>query len=51
MATNIPLMSEERDNYQLELSRVRERIKSKFVEITDCLKARESELLRGWIIF
>ena len=46
MATNIPLISEERDNYQLELSRVRERIKSKFVEFTDCLKARESELLR-----
>ena len=46
MATNIPLISEERDNYQFELSRVRERIKNKFVEFTDCLKARESELLR-----
>ena len=46
MATNIPLISEERDNYQLELSRVRERIKSTFVEFIDCLKARESELLR-----
>ena len=46
MATNIPLISEERDNYQIELSRVIERIKNKFVEFTDCLKARESELLR-----
>ena len=47
MATNIPLVSGEReDNYELELSRVREKIKSKFVELFDCLKARESELLR-----
>ena len=47
MATNIPLISEEReDNYELELSRVRENIKSKFVGFIDCLKARESELLR-----
>ena len=47
MATNIPLISEEReDNYELELSRVREKIKSKFFELFDCLKARESELLR-----
>ena len=34
------------DKYELELSRVREKIKSKFVELIDCLKARESELLR-----
>ena len=33
-------------NYELELSRLRENIKSKFVELIDCLKARESELLR-----
>ena len=47
MATDIPLISEKReDNYELELSRVREKIKSKFVELIDCLKARESELLR-----
>ena len=47
MATNTPLISGEReDNYELELSRVREKIKSKFVEFIDCLKARESELLR-----
>ena len=47
MATNILLVSGEReDNYELELSRVREKIRSKFVEFTDCLKARESELLR-----
>ena len=47
MATNIPLISEEReDNYELELSRVREKIKSKFVELIVSLKARESELLR-----
>ena len=47
MATNIPLVSEEReDNYELELSRVRENIKSTFVELIVSMKARESELLR-----
>ena len=47
MATNIPLISGEReDNYELELNRVKEKIKSKFVELIECLKARESELLR-----
>ena len=47
MATNIPLISGEReDNYELELSREREKIKSKFAEFIDCLKAKESELLR-----
>ena len=34
------------DSHELELSRVREKIKTKFVELIDCLKARESELLR-----
>ena len=43
MATAIPLRE---DSYELELSRVREKIKTKFVELIDCLKARESELLR-----
>ena len=43
MATVNPLRG---DNYELELSRVREKIKTKFVELIDCLKARESELLR-----
>ena len=43
MATANPLME---DNYLLELSRVREKIKTKFVELIDCLKARESKLLR-----
>ena len=47
MATNIPQLSREReDNYELELSRVRNRIKSTFVELIVSLKARESELLR-----
>ena len=47
MATNIPLESGEReDNHELELSRVREKIKSTFVELIVSLKARESELLR-----
>ena len=47
MATDIPLISEKReDNYEVELSRVREKIRSKFEELIDCLKARESELLR-----
>ena len=43
MATANPLRE---DNYNLELSRVREKIKTKFVELIDCLKARESKLLR-----
>ena len=43
MATANPLME---DNYELELSRVREKITAKFVELIDCLKARENELLR-----
>ena len=43
MATANPLGE---DNYELELSRVREKIKTKFVELIDCLKARENELLR-----
>ena len=43
MATANPLRE---DNYELELSRVREEIKTKFAELIDCLKARENELLR-----
>ena len=43
MATTNPMRE---DNYELELSRVRENIKTKFVELIDSLKARESELLR-----
>ena len=43
MATANPLRE---DSYELELCRVREKIKTKFVELIDCLKARESELLR-----
>ena len=43
MATANPVRE---DNYELELSRVREKIKTKFIELVDCLKARESKLLR-----
>ena len=43
MATVNPLRE---DNYELELSRVKEKIKAKFVELIDCLKARENKLLR-----
>ena len=43
MATANPLRE---DNYELELSRVREKIKTKFAELIDCLKARKNELLR-----
>ena len=46
MATAYPIETGNKDNYELELSRVRENIKTKFVELIDCLKARESELLR-----
>ena len=43
MATANPLRE---INYELELSRVRDKIKTKFVELIDWLKARKSELLR-----
>ena len=43
MATASPLIE---DNYELELNRLKEKSKTKFVELIDCLKARESELLR-----
>ena len=47
MATAVPPKTDTiQDNYELELSRVRENIKTKFVGLIDCLKARESELLR-----
>ena len=45
MATAYPIEAGNEDNYELELSRMRENIKNKFVELIDCLKARESELL------
>ena len=43
MATANPLIE---NDYELALSRVREKIKTKFVELIDCLKARENKLLR-----
>ena len=46
MATAYPIGAGNKDNYELELSRVRENIKTKFVELIDSLKARERELLR-----
>ena len=46
MATAYPIEAGNTDNYELELSRMRENIKTKFVELIDCLKGRESELLR-----
>ena len=46
MATAYPIEAGNKDNYELELNRMREKIKTKFVELFDCLKARESELLR-----
>ena len=46
MATAYPIEAGNKDNYELELNRMREKIKTKFVELIDCLKARESELLR-----
>ena len=46
MATAHPIEAGNEDNYELELSRMKENIKNKFVELIDCMKARESELLR-----
>ena len=34
------------DNFVLELRRVREQIKQKFIELIDCVKARECKLLK-----
>ena len=45
MATAIPTGEDKEDNHLLELKRVREKIKAKFAELTDCLKARENQLL------
>ena len=46
MATATPVeMSEIEDNFELELKRVRENVKSTFVELFECLKRRENELL------
>ena len=41
-----PIIENKGDNFELELNGVREKIKVKFEELIDCLKARESELLR-----
>ena len=45
MATAIPTGEDKEDNHLLELKRVREKIKAKFAELADCLKARENQLL------
>ena len=45
MATAIPTGEDKEDNHLLELKRGREKIKAKFAELTDCLKARENQLL------
>ena len=46
MATAYPIEAGNKDNHVLELNRMRENIKTKFIELIDCLKARGSELLR-----
>ena len=46
MATaNPPVRYQEEDNYEVELSRVREKIRAQFGDLTDRLKCRERELL------
>ena len=39
-------LRDKKDNFELELSQVREKIKTRFTELTNRLKARENELLR-----
>ncbi|KAI6650836.1 hypothetical protein LOD99_5676 [Oopsacas minuta] len=47
MATANPILPQPgEDNYELEVNRLREKIKSTFLELIDCLKERESKLLR-----
>ena len=46
MATANPVeVIEREDNFELELKRVRENVKSTFLELFECLKRRENELL------
>ena len=45
MATTMPTEGDNQDNYELELNRVREKVKTIFAELADCLKARENQLL------
>ena len=46
MATvNPPVRYQEDDNYEIELSRVREKIRTQFGDLADRLKCRERELL------
>ena len=46
MATANPVeVSEREDNFELELKRVKENVKRTFVELFECLKRRENELL------
>ena len=46
MATANPVeVNEIEDNFELELKRVRENVKRTFVEVFECLKRRENELL------
>ena len=46
MATANPVeVIEGEDNFELELKRVRENVKSTFLELFECLKRRENELL------
>ena len=46
MATANPSeVMEREDNFELELKRVRENVKSTFLELFECLKRRENELL------
>ena len=46
MATANPVeVSEREDNFEFELKRVRENVKRTFVELFECLKRRENELL------
>ena len=45
MATANPPVREREDNYEIELSRVRDKIRAQFGDLTDRLKCRERELL------
>ena len=46
MATANPVeVIEREDNFKLVLKRVRENVKSTFLELIECLKRRENELL------
>ena len=39
------------DNFILELNRVKEKVRTRFIKLRECLSERESELRESWMKF